>query len=227
VFVHVDPTLFERRPFLAVILGIALLALLVCALTVVYSEYRAFGKTPEIVDLRTIDAPPQDHGKWVRVTQPVTIDCNNGAQEQREYPERWLFGKVEDTLFAASIPGSDRTLLLEYDGDIRCDALAQMEKIGVLEELSPRRRWFLGGGALVLPRNGVVLKLCLSCGPAQSRQILIWGSALLILPLFVIQRYWTKYRRKLELEAAKTVGAIPSGYAPSIESPKHFLRNSR
>lgn len=206
MYVHVDEQIFDKRPVLGLLLGAVTLVFFLALYVALYREYRGFGKVPEEVDLKTIVPPRQDHGKWVRITQPLELRCGRGIQELRGLEERWFFGKVSDTYYLASVNGSDRSVLLNYEGDTTCEGMSHMEITGVLEELTARRREVLSGEGFLFPDNGVVMELCLSCSPRQLRSLLLWSSFIPIVGLYFVVRYGRKYRQ--QIEARKSAGVL-------------------
>jgi hypothetical protein len=198
MYVHVDDQVFEKRPVLGFLLGAFTIVLFMVLYVVLYREYKGFGKVPEVVNLKTILPPRQDHGKWVRITQPLELRCDRGIQELRGLEERWFFGKVSDTYYLASVSGSDRSVLLNYEGDTTCEGMSHMEMTGVLEELTARRREVLAGEGFLFPDSGVVMQLCLSCSPRQLRNLLWWSSFIPLVGLYFVVRYGRKYRQQVE-----------------------------
>jgi hypothetical protein len=49
----------------------------------VLREYRGFGKVPQRADLATVIPPPDMHGIWMEVTQPLIVHCE---PVETEYP---------------------------------------------------------------------------------------------------------------------------------------------
>ena len=210
MFVHVDTKAFERRPFLGVALGIGSLALWTVLGVIIFQEYKGFGKTPARVDLNTVAPPHENHGNWVEVRQPLVLHCNLNLQQLREPPESWLFGKVEQTFFMADAIGLNRTVLMVYDGDVRCAEAAKKPLIGVLEELNSRRRRYLTANGLAIPA-GADLELMVGDGPANYRKIMLECSFLPLLSIFIIWHFWPKWRA--QVRRAENLGPV-SGYGP-------------
>ena len=196
MYVHVDNQIFDKRPFLGVLLGLGSLVLWIVVYAFMIREYRGYGKTPEIVDLKSIAPPPETRGRWVKITQPLILDCSVHAQEVRTPPESWLFGKVESTFFTASVVDSSRNMLIVYDGDISCKSVLNQPFVGVLEELNSRRRSYLSSNGFVFP-PGTDLQFSLGDGPARSRKLMLMGSFLPLCSIFIIARYWPRWRAKV------------------------------
>lgn len=195
MYVHVDNQIFDKRPFLGVLLGVGSLALWIVVYAFMIREYRGYGKTPEVVDLKTIAPPPETRGRWVQITQPLIVNCSAEAQEVRTPPESWLFGRVESTFFIASVVGSSRNMLVVYDGDISCKDFLNQPFVGVLEELNSRRRSYLTASGFTFP-PGTDLQFSLGDGPARSRKYMVIGCFLPLCSIFIIARYWPRSRRK-------------------------------
>jgi hypothetical protein len=172
MFVHLDPRLFERRPFLGILLGAGSLALWIFLFAMLFHEYRGFGETPASVDLSKIMPPAENHGKWVRIEQALSVHCSLGIQEAKDPPESWFFGRIDQTMFMAGIEGSDRNLLLVYAGDVRCGDVSKEPLVGVLEEINSRRRSHLVQGRFVFPPKAD-LQLSVGEGPASYRRMMI------------------------------------------------------
>jgi hypothetical protein len=196
--VHVNQQIFEKRPVLGLLLGAFTLVFILLIWGALYHEYKGFGKVPEQVDLKSIIPPRQDHGRWVHITQPLTLQCDRGIQELRDWEEQWLFGKVSDTYYLAHVNGSDRSVLLDYEGDSTCESMSHMEMTGVLEELTPRRREVLSGEGFLFTSNGVVMRLCLTCSPRQLRNLVLWSGFIPPACLYLIVHYGRKYRKQIE-----------------------------
>jgi hypothetical protein len=195
MYVHISQEFFERRPFWGVVLGLGSLVFFVVIWAGLYREYAGFAASPENVDLRTVTPPTPDRGRWVRIHEKLQVRCD-AVQELNDLEKRIFFGKVAETYYWAPVPNSTRILLLEYEGDYRCPAQSGGVLIGVLEELRPRRRAVLAGYGLVFPSNVTVLKLCVTCSPSKERRLLYIGLLLPFTSLFILYRYWPKYRQQ-------------------------------
>jgi hypothetical protein len=160
---------------------------------VLYLEYKGFGKSPEDVDLKTVVPPRQDHGRWVRITQPLVLQCDRGMKES-------LLGKAGSTYYLARVSGSDRSVLLDYEGDTTCEEMSHMEMTGVLEELTARRREVLSGEGFLFPTSGMVVQLCLTCNPRQLRNLVLWSGFIPLVSRDLILRNGRKYREQIEAQ---------------------------
>jgi len=161
-----------------------------------FQEYRGFGNTPASVDLNKVVPPTENHGQWVRIDQTLLVHCQLSAQEQRQPPDSWFFGRIENTFFIASIAGSNRNLLLVYDGDVNCEDAKNQTIVGVLEELNSRRRSYLGGGGFVFP-PGTDMQLSVGDGPESYRRLMMWGMFLPLVSIFCIVWFWPKWRAQV------------------------------
>ena len=121
----------------------------------------------------------------------MVVHCDLSTQEVKEPPESWFFGRVAETFFIAGIEGSDRSLLLVYDGDADYEKDQTME--GVLEEINSRRRSYLAGGGFVFPPK-TELQQSVDEGPASYRQLMILFTFLPLLSIFWMVRFWPKER---------------------------------
>jgi hypothetical protein len=197
MYIHVDNRIFEKWPLLGVLLGVSSLVLWIVIYVMVYREYRGYGNSPEIVDLKTIAPPPEDLGKWAQITQPIKINCGLSMQEIKSPPESWLFGRVESTFFIAAVEGSKRNVLIIYEGDISCDGVAKQPFVGVLEELNPRRRSYLTSNGYTLPAN-TDMQFSLGDGPARTRKLMLIGCFLPLGSIFIIWRFWPRWRAQVQ-----------------------------
>lgn len=214
MFVHVDPQLFLRRPFLGVMLGTVSLVMWIVLFGILFREYRGFGEAPAPVDLKTIAPPAENHGKWVRVDQPLVVHCDLGIQELNDLPERWIFGRVANTFFIAGIEGSNRNLLLVYDRDATCEDGKRWPMKGVLQEINSRRKSYLSGERFVIPPTAD-MQLSVDEGPASYRRLMLLGSFLPVLSLVCIVRFWPKWRMQVrQAETAAAFGTVnnPRGF---------------
>ena len=100
----------------------------------------------------------------------MVVHCDLSTQEVKEPPESWFFGRVAETFFIAGIEGSDRSLLLVYDGDADYENLKDQTMEDVLEEINSRRRSYPAGGGFVFPPK---LQQSVDEGPASYRQLMI------------------------------------------------------
>ena len=66
----------------------------------------------------------------------MVVHCDLSTQEVKEPPESWFFGRVAETFFIAGIEGSDRSLLLVYDGDADYENLKDQTMEDVLEQIN-------------------------------------------------------------------------------------------
>lgn len=104
---YVPGEIFERKPLLGFFLGAICLIMSLFAFLVVLREYLDFGKSPQRVDLATVVPPPEMHGTWVQITQPLNIYCER-IEVENQADHQLLFGRVESTYFLAEISGSQR-----------------------------------------------------------------------------------------------------------------------
>ena len=111
-----------------------------------------------------------NHGRALRSQHP-------GGQEP---PESWFFGRVAETFFIAGIEGSDRSLLLVYDGDADYENLKDQTMEGVCEEINSRHRSYLAGGGFVFPPK-TELQQSVDEGPASYRQLMILCTVLAVI----------------------------------------------
>jgi len=111
----------------------------------------------------------------------------------QEPPESWFFGRVAETFFIAGIEGSDRSLLLVYDGDADYENLKDQTMEGVCEEINSRHRSYLAGGGFVFPPK-TELQQSVDEGPASYRQLMILCTFLPLLSIFWMVRFWPKER---------------------------------
>jgi hypothetical protein len=178
-----------------VVLGLVSLLFFIVIWAGLYRECTGFAASPENVDLRSVIPPKPDRGRWVRIHENLRVRCD-AVQELNDLEKRIFFGRVAETYYWAPIPDSNRILLLEYEGNYRCPAQSGGFLVGVLEELRPRRRAVLAGYGLVFPSNTTVLKLCVTCSPAKEKRLLYLGLLLPFTSLFILYRYWPKYRQQ-------------------------------
>lgn len=196
MFVHVDPQLFEKRPFFLIVLAMVGLIVWIVLVGFLYREYRGFGPTPASVDLNTVLPPAENHGQWVAIQQALLIRCSPHLQEIRQPPESWMFGRVDQTMFVATIEGSGRGLLLVQNGDISCKEVADRPMVGVLEEISPYWRGEINGaGVSVPPRTD--LQLSLGEGPASYRKMFVISLFFPVICVFLLMRAWPKWRAQV------------------------------
>ena len=190
--------LFERKPLWGLLLGGVCLAFCIVAIGMIWREYRGFGKSPEKVDLNLLTPPPEMHGKWVEVSQPLKVHCEP-VETENQLEHQLIFGRVEDTYFLAEIPGSPRFVVLQRHKKAACADVERIPRVGVLTELNPQLRGTLEGRGMVFPRNAFVMLLCLSCGPEESRGYLIFFPVLSAASLWLINRSWRLYRKQVVL----------------------------
>lgn len=201
---YIPEFIFERRPILGVLLGILGLAFSLVAYHLVEREYRGFGKTPEPVDLKTIAPPPELHGKWVVVTQPLKIHCEP-VEIENQLDHQLLFGRVQSTYFLADVEGSQRYVILERHRKAACDDVRRPPFVGVLTEVNPRLHSTLEYRGMVFPYNKLTMLLCLSCGPADSKQYLLLFPIIAAMSIWLIVRFWRKHQQLVRLREALSV----------------------
>ena len=146
------------------------------------------------------------------IDQTMVVHCDLSTQEVKEPPESWFFGRVAETFFIAGIEGSDRSLLLVYDGDADYENLKDQTMEGVLEEINSRRRSYLAGGGFVFPPK-TELQQSVDEGPASYRQLMILCTFLPLLSIFWIVRFWPKWREQVKRSENPTTLSDP--YTPS------------
>jgi len=204
--VYVPHAIFERKPILGVLLGVAGLAMSVVAYHLIQREYRSWGKTPEPVDLKTITPPPELHGKWVTVTQPLKIDCQP-FEIENQMEHQLLFGRVESTYFLAEIEGSGRFVILERRKKARCEDLRPAPYVGVLTEVNSRLRSTLESKGMVFPYRKLIMLLCLSCGPSEARELLVCFLIIMCASVWLIVTFWRKHQRLARVRRAIWLGS--------------------
>jgi hypothetical protein len=122
--VHIPIGIIDRKPLLGVLLGLGLFGLMVYLFFTLLREYRRFGSTPQQVDLRTVPPPPTDRGLWVRIFQPLCVQC--------EVLQEMDGSKVDKTSLMAEIENSDRWLMLDQKSDMNCNSVMSGPMTGIL-----------------------------------------------------------------------------------------------
>jgi hypothetical protein len=209
VGVCVPHEIFERKPILGVLLGVAGLGLSLVAYYVVQREYRSWGKTPVPADLKTVTPPPELHGQWVKVTQPLRIDCQP-FEIENQAEHQLLFGRVESTYFLAKIEGSERFVILERRRKANCEDVQRAPYVGVLTDVNSRLRSTLESKGMVFPDRKMMMLLCLSCGPREARELLVCFLILMGLSAWMIARFWRKHQRMVRFRRAFSLGPSAS-----------------
>jgi len=174
------------------LIGAAGLVMSLVFFGLVLREYRGFGKHPQRVDLTTVTPPPDMHGKWVEVTQPLNIYCE-GVEIENEPDHQLLFGRVESTYFQAEILGSHRFIVLESDKQAVCRDVQTTPLVGVLTELNPRLRSTLEEHGMAFQHSTFVMLLCLSCGPKQAETYLFFLPIIASVSLWLTGRSWRQH----------------------------------
>ena len=198
--------IFERKPLLGLLLGTVSLGLGLLGFLVIGREYRGFGKQPESVDLRNVVVPPEMHGKWVRVNQQLKVNCE-GVEVENQLEHQLLFGRVQSTYFLAEVEGSNRSVVLQRHKKAVCDQVRNGPYVGVLNEINPQLRRTLDRGGMILPLDHSAMLLCLSCGPEDSKKYLYFFSVLIAASLWLMNRYWRKYLRKVAFRERTSMGS--------------------
>lgn len=202
---YVPHEIFERKPLLGVLLGVVCLGMCVLLLGMVLREYRGFGKVPERVDLRIVHPPPEMRGKWVEVSQPLNVYCEP-VEIENQAEHQLLFGRVQSTNFMAEILGSQRFVVLQRSKKAACSDVRRSPLLGVLTELNPRLRSTLESKGMVFPRDRLVMLLCLTCGPKESRTYLIVFPLMIGASLWLISRSWRIHLRQTALREGTSIG---------------------
>ena len=203
--VYIPELIFERKPIAGVVLGVVGLGFSMVAYYLVQSEYRSWGKTPEAVDLKRVTPPPELHGRWVEVTQPLKIDCTP-AEIENQTEHQLLFGRVQSTYFLAEVEGSERFVILEHSKKASCDDLRRRPLVGVLTEVNPRLRSTLESRGMVFPFRKVTMLLCLTCGPAEAREYLICFLLVGAASAWLTVRFWRKYQQQAKFRRLLAMG---------------------
>jgi hypothetical protein len=205
--VYVPHEIFERKPILGVLLGIMGLGFSMVAYYLVQREYRGWGKVPAPVDLKTVTPPPELHGQWVMVTQPVKIDCQP-FEIENQAEHQLLFGRVQSTYFLAEVEGSDRFVILEHRRKTSCYDARRSPFVGVLTEVNPALRSSLEGRGMVFPFRKVTMLLCLSCGPAEAREYLVCFLLIMAGSAWLTVRFWRKYQQQARVRRVIAIGRM-------------------
>ena len=115
-------------------------------------------------------------------------------------------------MFAAGIEGSDRSLLLVYNGDVHCADVSRQPLTGVLEQINSRRRsYMMSEGFEFPPRTDV--QLSVGEGPATYRTLMMWASILPLASILLIVRFWPKWRRQVR-QSEDLTATLTARYTP-------------
>ncbi len=214
MYVHVDPTIFEKRPLLGVALGAVAFCFALFGIWMMAEQYRMFGKEPQTVSVDQVVPPPPhfDVGTWVHLQGALLYRCGEIVQWRRDPPESWIFGRVQDTYIPATNLYRDRFFLITFDKGVNCQTMRKGPLIGVLTPVNSRLRSTLTGAGLDFPNTKVpAMLLEVDWGPSTTRNYLIGIVILMCACVWMMQRYWRKYQKMKKLEEYAPVAGTTIG----------------
>src|SRR5262245_40568848 len=133
MYVHLDPRLLERRPWIGVAIGAAGIVLFGMMFAAFHREIqRLAGQTaPEDVTPATLELSDARPRRWVRLVGG-RWDCARSLAQRRRVPERWLFGEVEAVFVPVRDDAGRSLLVLRFDRAVDCAPLAGEPIAGML-----------------------------------------------------------------------------------------------
>lgn len=174
MYVHVDPELLERKPWIGVLIGLVGVVVFGLMFGAFRGERRRLSsqQAPEEVTPATAaltDARPR---RWVRLSGG-RWDCARSLVERRRVPERWLFGDVEAVYVPVVDERGHRVLVLKFDKAVECTAISGEPVMGML--VRPGDSIWGGGVPKAALGFDPAVVVTVGDGPAAARQA-EWGS---------------------------------------------------
>jgi hypothetical protein len=131
--VHIDPETLKRYPWIGVLIGLAGSLLMVFLTVDFYHEFMALRTIPAPTSMTAATAAllPGERSTWVTLSDGV---CHHDlvVREERSIPERWIFGKVDNTQVPVT-DGKGRTLIIiKHDGNAESRSLEGHPVTGML-----------------------------------------------------------------------------------------------
>jgi hypothetical protein len=153
MYVHVDPALLERYPWIGVLLGAAGLALGLVLARQMADDSRLFrDRAPERLSLADADALARGERRWVTLVDGEWR-CDARVERERKAPERWLFGRIEETQVPIRDPAGRRLVVVRFAGAIDCPRRAGEEPSGAWERAEGSRLRRVARDILALPHE--------------------------------------------------------------------------
>jgi len=139
-------------------------------------SYARMGQQPEeITAAQAFDVPLDAGPRWVRLKEPLKVDCDHGLQQIKG-------GNVEFTEYLAYDATGKYAFLLQSKGDADCAATPSVPGEGLLK--APPMYWWTINNMTVPTSDPVELKL--DAKPAEERKDAMYSFLLLLLMVGMI-----------------------------------------
>lgn len=209
MFVHIPMEVLEEHPWIAVLIGAVGVGLMGFATVEMVQEYARLREqgVPERVGPSTAQVDDRTPRRWV-VLEGGSWECANAAQQTRQPPESWLFGRVDTTEVPVWDESRRYLVIVKLDGDVECATRVGSAVEGVLV----RRKDHMWGGSvawqleeLAGPDGTVVLVA--GAGPRQAMTFAIFGLVGSGGSLWLALYFARKWRRQVGRRHVRAVNA--------------------
>ncbi len=131
MYVHVDPEVVRRNPWIGVAIGALGTVVFTWGALQSMAEATALASTrePAVVTAENATVPAGQRARWVTLRDPRWA-CGEALVKELGVPEKWFFGKVDWT--QVPVGGPQRVVVVKFDGAVDCSALAGRDQTGAL-----------------------------------------------------------------------------------------------
>ncbi len=131
MYVHVDPEVVRRNPWIGVAIGLLGTAVFTWSALQSKDEAEALARTrePVAITAETATVPGGLRARWVTLCDPRWA-CDEAVVREHGIPEKWFFGRVDWT--QVPVGSSRRVVVVKFDGAVDCRAMAGRDQTGAL-----------------------------------------------------------------------------------------------
>lgn len=139
-------------------------------------SYARMGQQPEEISAaQAFDVPLNSGPRWVRLNEPLQLDCTHGLQQIKN-------GNVEFTEYLGYDETGKHAFLLQFKGDAGCARTPSILDAGLLR--TPPMYWWTINNMPVPTSDPVELKI--GADPAEERNDAIYSFLLLLMMIGMI-----------------------------------------
>lgn len=197
MYVHVDPELLERKPWIGVLIGLVGVVFFGLMFHAFYAESRRLGSqtAPEDVTPETARLSAVVPRRWVRLSGG-TWQCGRAIVEKRGLPERLVFGRIGHVYVPIRAADGRVSIVAKFEGEVDCASAAALPVTGMLVRPGDS----VWGGGVPRRQLGVDPDFVLTVGdgPAAARGGMQVGGALLLAVALFAAYYLKKWQRQRE-----------------------------
>jgi hypothetical protein len=133
MYVHIDPETLNRHPWIAVLIGLAGVILMLFLTNAYWKEYQALQKIacPAEITADTANLSTDEPRKWVTLISGKWHP-EARVEGERKIPEKWIFGKVENTQIPVTDSKDQKLIVVKFEGKVDVQSKINLPVTGML-----------------------------------------------------------------------------------------------